>query len=277
MIPLRDDNPTHHLPRVTIGLIALNVAAFLLQATLNEREGDRFIWKYGFVPAELVNSPEAFREELPEHAPVVQARDRRGRPLFNALGQPLLARTRVPVASAAALPAWMNLFTCMFLHAGWLHLIGNMWYLWIFGNNIEDRLGPVLFGVFYLGTGAVGSLAHTWWEASWVPLVGASGAVSGVMGAYILLFPHARILALVPAGYYLLTVKLPAWIFLGVYLLAQNLFPAYFTSGSHVAYWAHIGGFATGAALIKLFPSRLGAAKARRWRPIHDDDADIVI
>ena len=172
------------------------------------------------------------------------------------------------------------MFTCMFLHGGWAHLLGNMLYLWIFGNNIEDRLGRVLFLIFYLGTGVVGNLAHTYFEGSWVPLVGASGAISGVMGGYVLVHPHAHILAIIPLGWYWFTAKLPAWVFLGVYIVLQNLFPATLggrEQGAGVAYWAHIGGFAAGAALIFLLPRRPVPAYARPARPIDDDDADIII
>jgi len=279
MIPIRDDNPTHHPPHMTIALIVANVLVFLLQAAQSPGASERFVWKYGFVPAKLLTSAEEFREELPEHAPRRQATDRYGRPLFDLFGRPMIQRERIPVDAAAALPAWLSIFTCMFLHGGWMHLLGNMLYLWIFGNNVEDRLGPALFVLFYLATGVAGNLGHTFLEGGWVPLVGASGAISGVMGAYILLFPHARILAIAPLGWYWFTVKLPAWIFLGIYIVVQNLFPAYFTIGSNVAYWAHIGGFVAGLGVIYLLPHRQPPRWARRgWgRPINDDEADIVI
>ena len=267
MIPIRDENPTHGTPYITIGLIALNSLIFLFQASLPSPKDEAFVWKYGFVPAKLVHTADEFESELPEHAPVVQAFDR--------LGRPLIVRTRIPVDAATAVPAWLNIFTCMFLHGGWMHLLGNMLYLWIFGNNIEDRLGSGLFVLFYLGTGIVGNLAHTFFDASWVPLVGASGAISGVMGAYMILYWHTRILAIVPLGWYWFTVKLPAWLFLGIYIGIQNLFPAYFGRSDGVAYWAHIGGFAAGVAMIYLFPKKPAPAFARR-RVIHEDDADFV-
>jgi membrane associated rhomboid family serine protease len=191
------------------------------------------------------------------------------------VGRPIVVRQDIPVKAATATPAWVSMFTCMFLHGGWMHLIGNMLYLWIFGNNIEDRLGPVLFLVFYIGTGVVANLAHTFFEMSWIPLVGASGAISGVMGGYIMLFPRARILAVVPVYYYMYSVKLPAWVFLLIYVVLQNLVPA-FGGGGPVAYWAHIGGFVGGLALIHLFPHRKIPATAQA-RPIDDDDADFVL
>ena len=279
MIPIRDDNPTHGTPVLTVALIVVNVLVFLFQATMSEEDGEKFVWKYGYIPAKLVVGPERFREELQEHQPTTPVIDRFGRVRVDPFGRPLRVQHEAPLEAATATPVWISLFTCMFLHGGWAHLLGNMLYLWIFGNNIEDRLGRVLFLIFYLGTGLVGNFAHTYFEASWVPLVGASGAISGVMGGYVLVHPHAHILAIIPLGWYWFTAKLPAWVFLGVYIVLQNLFPA--TLGGReeggVAYWAHIGGFAAGAGLIFLLPRRPVPAYARPARPIHDDDADIVI
>ncbi len=279
MIPIRDDNPKHSTPIITIALIVINSAIFLTQVTMQGDKAEAFIWKYGFVPAKLVHSPAEFEAELPGHAPIVPAVDRNGRVRVDMHGRPLGVRQPIPVEAAVALPAWLSIFTCMFLHGGWMHLIGNMLYLWTFGNSVEDRLGPVLFVVFYVATGLVGNLAHTYFQQSWVPLVGASGAISGVMGAYIILFARVRILALVPAGWYWFTIKLPAWMFLAIYVLVQNLYPAYFGRGDHVAYWAHIGGFAGGAAFIFLFPKRKRPIVARRAGSQHDkdDDADFVL
>ncbi len=271
MIPIRDDNPTHSTPVLTVGLIAANVLIFLFQATMSHEDGEAFVWKYGYIPAKLVNGPERFREEAQDHQLATPLVDHRGR--VRVLQQ------QVPVEAATAVPASLTLVTCMFLHGGWMHLLGNMLYLWIFGNNIEDRLGRVLFLTFYLGTGVVGNLAHTYFQGSWVPLVGASGAISGVMGGYILLYPRANVLAIVPLGWYWFTMKLPAWVFLGVYIVLQNLFPALGGRQAEdpVAYWAHVGGFAAGAAIIFLLPHRPVPAYAPPARPIDDDDADIVL
>jgi hypothetical protein len=274
MIPIRDDNPTSGRTHVTIALIVVNVAIFVFQITRDDQES--MVWKYGYVPAQLTVGAEKFKEELSRQGRDVLVTDRLGRVRTNIFGQPIVVRQPLPVEAATALPAWINIFTCMFLHGGWMHLLGNMLYLWIFGNNVEDRLGPVLFFIFYIGTGLIGNLAHTVFQQSWAPLVGASGAISGVMGAYILLYPHTRILALVPLGWYWFTVKLPAWLFLGIYIVAQNLFPATFGRPDSVAYWAHIGGFAAGVALIYLFPLR-PAARAQSVRAFHPDDADFEI
>jgi membrane associated rhomboid family serine protease len=280
MIPLRDDNPTFHPCVVTVGLIVVNVLVFLAEKSGGDAGMQRMIWKYGYVPAELVRSREEVRREMTDNAPERVVTDRYGRVRINRFGAPITQPVQPPVREAVALPAWINIFTCMFLHASWWHLIGNMLYLWIFGNNIEDRLGPVLFLVFYLATGVAGNLAHTAYEANAVPLVGASGAISGVMGGYILLFPHARVLAILPLGWYPLYVKVPAWIFLGVYFVFQNVFPAVHGGlagiRSAVAFLAHIGGFVAGMALIYIFPHRRLPRIVRRYAP-DPDDADIVI
>ena len=299
MFPIRSNNPTHSTAYVTIGLIAVNSLMFLYEVTRSDVEIDRFTWKYGFVPAQLVSDGSDFEREFRREKVEELGREfvhvDRDRILLKRNGDPMRVKeappevrrrilaSRLPVIkaeakAAAAVPAWLNIFTCMFLHGGWMHLIGNMLFLWIFGHNIEDRLGPWLFIVFYLGTGVCGNLAHTFFDASYIPLVGASGAISGVMGGYILSFPSARILAIVPIGWYPATFSLPAWVYLVFYLLAQNLWPAYFGMGAgNVAYWAHIGGFAAGMAMIFVFPHR---KQPPRTAPLHhpdDDDADFVI
>ncbi|MCA9726737.1 MAG: rhomboid family intramembrane serine protease [Candidatus Eisenbacteria bacterium] len=161
--------------------------------------------------------------------------------------------------------AWPTLLTYMFLHGGWLHVIGNLWVLWIFGDNIEDRMGHVRFLVFYLVTGVLAALTQSWLTPrSSVPSVGASGAIAGVMGAYIVLFPRARILTIVPVFFYPLFLELPAVAFLGLWFLLQ-LFSgtlALHASGEvgGIAFWAHVGGFLAGIVLHRLFLTR------PRWR-----------
>lgn len=298
MLPIRSANPTSSTAYVTIGLIVVNCLIFLMQE-LGPVDAARFSVKYGFVPAELVSSKSDFSKEFEAEKLAALERqqivDRFGRPLFKANGEPLLVKDApellrekfiaphrqeitADVQAAVALPAWLNIFTCMFLHGGWMHLIGNMLFLWIFGNSIEDKLGPWLFIVFFLGTGVCGSLAHTFFDPGYVPLVGASGAISGVMGAYVLLFPRTRILAIVPIGWYPATFSLPAWVYLGFYILLQNLWPA-FRGGenSAVAYWAHIGGFIAGMALIYVFPHRKHASPPTPAYDPDEDDADFVL
>jgi len=165
-----------------------------------------------------------------------------------------------------------HLFTSMFLHGSWMHLLGNMWFLWIFGNNIEDSMGRLRFIVFYLLCGlaaAVGQVVTN--PSSVIPMVGASGAISGVMGAYLILFPNVRVFALVPIVIFITSVALPAWVMLGYWFLIQfvsGLLTAADEMGG-VAFWAHVGGFVAGVVLIKLFTREeyLQAHRSHHWHP----------
>lgn len=215
MIPLRDDNPTVLLPIVTVGLIAINAAAFFYELSLEPRLLDALIRQMGMVPAAILDNP-------------------------------------LPAPREAA-----SVFTSMFLHGGWLHLLGNMLYLWIFGNNIEDSMGHLRFVLFYLIAGIAAAGAHLYFNpASTIPTIGASGAVSGVLGAYLLLFPHARIYTLVIFGWFFRRLYLPAWVLLivwiGLQFLNQMAEPLQLVEGG-VAYAAHIGGFIAGFVLIPVF------------------------
>ena len=166
----------------------------------------------------------------------------------------------------------LNLLTSMFLHGSWIHLLGNMWFFWIFGNNIEDSMGRGRFLVFYLLCGLAAALTQVVLNpASLVPMVGASGAISGVMGAYLVLYPRVRVYALVPLVFFITTVALPAWAMLGYWMLLQ-FFGVLSSFGQEsaggVAFWAHVGGFITGALLIKLFARRdYIASHEGHWRP----------
>jgi membrane associated rhomboid family serine protease len=148
----------------------------------------------------------------------------------------------------------------MFLHGGWLHLLGNMWFLWVFGDNIEDRLGHLRYLVFYLATGLGAGLAHALLNlSSTIPAVGASGAISGVLGAYFVLFPHSRVITLVPLLFFFFTVRLPAVIILGYWFAIQfisGLGAVALPGSGGVAWWAHIGGFVLGAVLVRMFRPR---------------------
>jgi membrane associated rhomboid family serine protease len=161
----------------------------------------------------------------------------------------------------------------MFLHGGWMHLIGNMWFLWLFGNNVEDSMSRPRFIVFYLLCGLAAALAQVMAEPrSFIPMVGASGAISGVMGAYLVLYPKARVFTLVPLGFFITTIALPAWVML-IYWMAIQIFGGLAGSvseqGGGVAFWAHVGGFVAGVVLIKLFAksNRVQAHEARDYRP----------
>jgi membrane associated rhomboid family serine protease len=165
----------------------------------------------------------------------------------------------IPVQLFVNPTAWLTIFTSMFLHGGLFHLLGNMWALYIFGDNVEDRMGPVRFLIFYLLCGAAAALVHVLMNpGSMIPTVGASGAISGVMGAYLVLFPFARVITLVPLFFFPYFFEIPAIFFIGVWFAGQ-LVSAFMTSAlappdvGGVAWWAHVGGFVAGMVLVRLF------------------------
>jgi membrane associated rhomboid family serine protease len=219
MIPLHDDNPTDITPFVTLGVILSCVLVFLYEVSLPERLGEAFVYSYGAIPAVIFGTG-----VLP----------------------PELAGPAPP----------LTLLTSMFLHGGWMHLIGNMLYLWIFGNNIEDVMGHVKFVIFYVTCGILAALSHAMIDpSSAVPMVGASGAISGVLGAYLLLFPRAQVLVLIPLGFFTRTMYVPAGFVLGLWFLMQVLSGGMSLGrqGGGVAFFAHVGGFLAGMALIGMF------------------------
>lgn len=223
MIPIHDDNPTRTFPWLTILLIAANCVVFAFEVTRTPAQLATFIDTWAFVPARLMQ----------------------------------------PSTAASAL---VTVFTAAFLHAGWLHIGGNMLYLWIFGNNIEDRLGPLRYLGFYAlsALAAAGAQTLATPHAS-VPTVGASGAIAGVLGAYVLLFPRARVVTVIPIFFYIELAALPAVFVIGFWFvlqMAQGLTALGGAATSGVAWWAHIGGFVTGALLVT--PIALREAFARR-------------
>src|SRR5215475_7788400 len=223
MFPIKDDQPRYSTPFINTFLIVLNIVVFFYEWTLGPRGGDALLRVYGEVPAHLA----AFLSGSPRYT---------------------LPAVVVPF------------FTSMFLHAGWMHVLGNMWFLFIFGDNIEDHLGHFKYLIFYLLCGLIAMATQVAVNPqSNVPTVGASGAIAGVLGAYFLLYPRARVLT----WFLVFVIYLPAWIVLGEWFVVQ------FVSGTStlsiaraghdvggVAFWAHIGGFIAGFALIKLFPER---------------------
>lgn len=222
MIPLKDMTPRRSFPVMTLILIGINVAVFVHQITLLGPAGDAFINTYGLVPAKIS----------------------------------LALAGRHYTLEQALLP----FFTCMFLHGGFLHIIGNMWFLWIFGANVEDRMGPLAYLAFYLicGIGSgISEVAFSW--GSHIPSIGASGAISGVLGAYIVLFPKSRILTLVPLLIIWFLWKVPAVIFIGLWFLMQfvsGVASLHMTDNGGVAWWAHVGGFLLGMLLVNVFATR---------------------
>lgn len=169
----------------------------------------------------------------------------------------------------SVIPPFVSLFTCMFLHAGFFHLAGNMLYLWIFGNNVEDKLGHLRFLMFYLMCGIAATFFHSViYPKSVVPLVGASGAISGVLGAYLIEFPMARIVTLVFIFFFITTVKVPAFLFIGLWFFMQYIQGLTALAGgipTGVAWFAHIGGFITGIIIYRIFPKRKSKRKPRYW------------
>lgn len=215
MIPLRDNIPSAHVPILSYAIIAINVLVFFLELSMG-RELEEFIQVFGFVPQNF----------------------------FLHLGH--------GNAGGAVIP----MFTSMFLHGGWFHLIGNMWTLFIFGDNVEDTLGHAKYLILYLLSGAVACLAQLFSSpSSLIPMVGASGAIAGVMGAYFSLFPAARVLTLIPVLFFVI-IEVPAYVFLGVWFLLQFFSGTFSILGARadvgVAFWAHVGGFVAGFLFLRL-------------------------
>ncbi|HKP58414.1 MAG TPA: rhomboid family intramembrane serine protease [Polyangiales bacterium] len=243
MIPYRDENETVRTPVVTLLIIAINAAVwFLIQGAGFGEALIASVCNFGLIPGELT----------------LMAPPGTSTPLTDTLAC-VVDPGRAP----------LHIFTSMFLHGGWGHIIGNMWFLWLFGNNVEDSMGRGRFIAFYLLCGVAAAFAQVIaLPDSPVPMVGASGAISGVMGAYIVLYPNVRVYTLIPLFIIFTTVALPAWVMLGYWMLLQ-IFGGLSGQEGGVAFWAHIGGFVAGVALIKLFarPEYIAEHRARHWRP----------
>ena len=220
MFPIHDDNPTRITPYVTYVLLSACVLVFIWQISLGDA-AQQAVYSFGVIPSVLFAS-----KSLPVELEI--------------------------------LPAWLTIFSSMFLHGGWMHLIGNMLYLWVFGNNVEDAMGHRRFIVFYLACGLLAALTQAVLNPdSEIPMIGASGAISGVLGAYLLLHPHARILVVIPIIIVVYTPWIAAYWVLGFWFVLQLINSL--TSASDVggvAYGAHIGGFVAGMLLIPLFKYR---------------------
>ncbi len=246
--PLYDLNRARHWPYVTIALIVINLMALVwFQARSNQDRFERTL-QLGFIPARFT--------QLGKDQPVVVETQRLAQYRHLPIVVQVKQRYQVPTSWKAVLT---SLITCMFLHGGWSHLVGNMWFLWIFGNNVEDRLGHYRYAAFYLLGGMFASLCH-WWTGpqSTVPVIGASGAVAAVLGAYAVTFPHARIRTLVFLVVFVTLLDVPALIVLGVWFIgqlvsAQQALGAAAQMSGGVAWWAHVGGFVAGAVLMPLW------------------------
>jgi len=234
MIPLRDNIPSRITPVVNYAVIAICSLAFLAQLA-SGNAGAGIVQRYGMVPARLTH-PGA--ELIVRQRVLVQT--------------PWGVEARVveePLPPPAVAP-WMTMITCMFLHGGWMHFLGNMWFLYIFGDNVEDRLGHFGYTLLYLGTGVVAGLSHLVSDPGGVvPTIGASGAIAGVMGAYAWFYPHARVQAVLPLIIIIQIFILPAPVFLGIWFVMQTfsgLSAAAGGAATNVAWWAHVGGFVAG-------------------------------
>jgi membrane associated rhomboid family serine protease len=246
MFPIRDENPHFLTPFVTYAIVALNVIAWVLVQRMGTEAGlAHSLCDLGLIPGELLGraAPGTTVPLTPQFACVVD-----------------------PSGD------WRTVVTHMFLHGGWFHLIGNMWFLWIFGNNVEDSMGHVRFVVFYLLCGlAAAALQVMANPASAIPMVGASGAIGGVMGAYVVLYPRVQVQLLVWFGFYVTTVAVPA-VFMLLYWLGMQLLGGALSMGDEgggVAFWAHVGGFVAGALLVLLFrdPALVARHPYHGWRP----------
>ncbi len=223
MIPISDEVRARTVPFVEYTLIALNVLVFLYEVSLGPRGMQAFIYGYGVIPVELLTGHEL-----------------RGVPN--------------PV------PPTATLLTSMFVHAGWLHLLGNMLYLWIFGDNVEDNVGHAGFVFLYLASGLAGSAAHIFFNPdSAVPTVGASGAISGVLGAYVVLYPAGRVRTMMFIPPFLTFIRVPALVLIGFWFLIQlmgGLASIENPDATGVAFWAHVGGFVAGLLLVNILRKR---------------------
>lgn len=257
MFPIRDDNPQFLTPYATYGIVALNVAAWVLVQGLGaEPSLSASVCRFGLIPGELLHLVPA--------------------------GSQLQIGPQ-SVCTFGDTSVWHTTVSSMFMHGGWMHIIGNMWFLWIFGNNVEDAMGHSRFVLFYLLCGLAAAAAQVIADpGSPLPMVGASGAIGGVMGAYVLLYPRVHVHMLFILVFYVTTFAVPAYLMLGYWFLIQLLsgVASYGLQGGGVAFWAHIGGFVAGAILIFLFrdPKLLSrhpyfgwnqkASPTRNWRRI---------
>jgi len=212
MIPLKDDNPTSEKPVVTYFIIGLCVLIFLAQFSSQSYKTGQLFYSFGLIPSVLMGNSKLQMD------------------LY-------------------VIPAWLTILTSMFMHGGFMHLIGNMLYMWIFADNIEDSLGPKKFLIFYILAGVGASMTQVFMDtSSQIPMVGASGAIGGVLGAYLINYPNAKVLVLIPFGFFSQLIKIRALYVLGFWFILQ-----FISSGGGVAYAAHIGGFISGIILILFF------------------------
>jgi membrane associated rhomboid family serine protease len=247
VFPYHDENETQRPAYVTLTIIAVNIVVWLfVQGAGTEYALAASVCNLGLIPGELTGL-------VPPGASFP-------------IGEGLVC---IPDPG----PQVSHVITSMFLHGSWMHLLGNMWFLWLFGNNVEDATSRPRFVIFYVLSGLAAALLQVFMVPdSAVPMVGASGAISGVMGGYLMLYPRVRVFTFVPIGFFITTVALPAWAML-IYWAFIQLVGGFFGMGSEqgggVAFWAHIGGFVAGVVLVKLFarPDSISAHRTHLWQP----------
>ena len=249
-IPLHDDNPARRTPVATYLLVAVNTLVFIWSTRLTDFEQQLLVYRHGFVPARIAQ----LSTKQPLVVPIEEAVHNR---FFG-----LLQVQRPLQLDPDPREIWSSFFTCMFLHGSWLHLLGNMWFLYVFGNKVEDRLGPLPYLILYLGGGVIASASHWMIEPhSLVPVIGASGAVAVILGAYTVAWPWARVQTLVFLLVFITVVDFPALVVNGVWFLAQLIAGQESlrrASAGGVAWWAHVGGFIAGDLLMPLFSALFG-------------------
>ena len=263
--PFHDDNPTVRPPVLTCALIVVNVGCFLWVSRLPTMKREELIVRHGFMPGRIaqLKDPRLIIDKPVPTGKVIRVRDQQGRMVQ-------LREEKILQLRANRREILTSLLTCMFLHGGWMHLLGNMWFLWLFGNNVEDRLGPLLFFVIYLLGGLLASGCH--WlihQQSYAPVIGASGAVATVLGAYAITWPWARVQTFVFLFVFFTIIELPALFVLGVWFLGQLLDATKALNlgvAGGVAWWAHVGGFVAGLALMPLFAAMVGVQSPTRPR-----------
>jgi membrane associated rhomboid family serine protease len=263
-IPLKDDNPIRRIPFVTYILVAINALLFIWSIGLSEDQQQVIVYRYGFVPARIA--------QLTTHQQIVV-------PVSEVVQNNFFVPIKVQktlLLDPNPREIWLSLFTCMFLHGSWMHLIGNMWFLYLFGNNVEDRLGPLPYLVLYIGGGLIASGSHWLFDPhSQLPVIGASGAVAVILGAYTIAWPWAKVQTFVFLLFFMTVIEVPALVVNGVWFLGQLVAGQESLRSANVygvAWWAHIGGFITGVLLMPLFSALFGGNNDKpKWFDEIDD------
>ena len=252
-IPLKDDTPVRRRPIVTYLLVAINVLVFIWSTRLTEVQQQLLVYQNGFVPARI--------SQLSTHKEIIVPVNEVVHNVF--FGEMEVQRPLLLAANPREI--WLSLLSCMFLHGSWMHLLGNMWFLYLFGNNVEDRLGPLPYLILYLGGGLIASGSHWLFEPqSQIPVIGASGAVAVILGAYTITWPWARVQTLVFLLFFVTIIEVPALVVNGVWFVGQLVAGQEslrrMTAGG-VAWWAHVGGFIAGVVLMPFFSAIISQQK----------------